>query len=442
MCRDNGIQAPEHAALPWEGPAEEHPLFALPQQPTHTTALRTPTQGEEADVSTRASFTSHQTFRSVYLPREFVQRNVRASSATLPERFVALAFDDVHLKMEDAGLLRVAAAKFVDAMAPPDRVGIFTTSGQLTLDFTSDKEALKRKLIGIMPRGALNKSTIECPNISYYIADQLEKEGLPIDTRRPGTPAFEVFAQETLRCMAGIDIATARKQVIQTVNRVLDVGEAENRGTYRQLEGVLRILSAKPGVRILLFASPGFPLARLNLEASQILEHANRANIAIIAIDARGLYAPEVGGDISQPSMDLPSTVGIKASLRLAEQNDQQFVLMDFAFGTGGTFFHSNDIEGGLNQAGSVPDVSYVLGFSPQNQKMDGRYHTLEVTLTGPHKYTIQARRGYFAPNKLDDPREIAKQEIQEAVFSQDEIFDLPLTLQTQYFKPEIPERG
>ena len=82
-----------------------------------------------------------------------------------------------------------------------------------------------------------------------------------------------------------------------------------------------------------------------------------------------------------------------------------------------------------------MPDVSYVLGFSPQNQKMDGRYHTLKVTLTGQHKYTIQARRGYFAPNKLDDPREIAKQEIQEAVFSQDEIFDLPLTLQTQYFK-------
>jgi hypothetical protein len=89
-------------------------------------------------------------------------------------------------------------------MVPADRVGIFTTSGQLTLDFTSDKEALKRKLVGIMPRGALNKSTIECPNISYYIADQLEKEGLPIDTRRPGTPDFEVFAQETLQCIAGI----------------------------------------------------------------------------------------------------------------------------------------------------------------------------------------------------------------------------------------------
>jgi hypothetical protein len=88
-----------------------------------------------------------------------------------------------------------------------------------------------------------------------------------------------------------------------------------------------------------------------------------------------------------------------------------------------------------LKQAGSVPDVSYMLWFSPQNQEMDGRYHTLKVTLAGQHKYTIQARRGYFAPNKAEDPQEIAKQDIQEAVFSQDEIFDFPVTLQTQYFK-------
>ena len=354
------------------------------------------------------------------------------ASAELPERFVALTFDDVHLKIQDAGLLRVAAAKFVDAMASVDRVGIFSTSGQLTQDFTSDKEALKQKLIGVMPRGMLNKSTTDCPNISYYIADQLEKEGIPATSVEPSSTDFQAFLQETARCMPGIDPFVP---TVTAIRRALSVGEAENRDTYRQLESVVRMLSAKPGTRILLFASPGFPLTTLNFEASQLVEHANRSNIVINALDARGLYAPEPGGDISQPSMDPPAAVGLTASLRLAEETDQQFVLMDFAYGTGGTFFRSNDMEGGLKQLGSVPDASYVLGFSPQNQKMDGRYHTLKVTLAVQHKYAIQARRGYFAPNKLDDPQEIAKQEIQEAVFSQDEIFDLPLTLQTQYFK-------
>jgi hypothetical protein len=133
-------------------------------------------------------------------------------------------------------------------------------------------------------------------------------------------------------------------------------------------------------------------------------------------------------------------TSGYKNTYRSAEQFESQFVLDDFAAGTGGTFFHnSNDLKGGLLRAGAAPEVSYVLGFSPQNQKMDGTYHVLKVKLTAKQKYSIQARRGYYAPRKLDDPQEQAKTEIQEAVFSQDEMMDVPFDLQTQYFKTDEP---
>jgi hypothetical protein len=121
---------------------------------------------------------------------------------------------------------------------------------------------------------------------------------------------------------------------------------------------------------------------------------------------------------------------------RSQEQTANSYVLMDFANGTGGTFFHnSNDLEGGLSRAGGSPEVSYILGFSPQNQRMDGKYHSIKVAITEKRKYAVQARRGYYAPKKVDDPQERAKAEMQEAVFSQDEIQDLPLDLQTQYFK-------
>jgi VWFA-related protein len=356
-------------------------------------------------------------------------------SVALQERFVALTFDDVHLKMGDAVSVRVAAERFLDVMSPGDRVGIFSTSGQLTQDFTGDKEALKQKLLGLLPRGRLSSSTTECPPISYYMADLLEKEGIPAHDE-PGPPDFQLVVQDTLRCDPGIDLLTARILVESAIRRVLDVGEAENRDTFRQLESVLRILSAKPGERTLLLASPGFPLARLYFEESEVVDHANRANIVINALDARGLYALEPGGDIAQRSSDAPSTVGLKSSLQIAEELDQQYVLMDFAYGTGGTFFHnSNDLEGGLKLLGSVAGVSYVLGFSPQNQKMDGKYHPLKVGLMEKQKYAIQARRGYFAAQKANDPTEITKQEIQEAIFSQNEIDELPLSLQTQYFK-------
>jgi VWFA-related protein len=351
---------------------------------------------------------------------------------SLPERFVALTFDDIHLRMEDAVTVRLAAGRFLDAMSPGDRVGIFSTSGELTQDFTSDKEVLKQKVLGLMPRGRLNKSTTECPDISYYMADQLEKEGLPSTPLDPEPQDFQIVLLETQRCMPRVD---PFYPTISAVRRVLDAGEAENRSTFAQLDQVLRILSAKPGERILLLASPGFVLARMTTEASGIVDRANRANVVINTLDARGLCALEPGGDITLPGSDVPAAAGVLTSFRLAEQTEQQFVLMDFAYGTGGTFLHSNDVEGGLKLAGSVPEVSYLLGFSPQNQKMDGKYHAIKVTLTGKQKYAIQARRGYSSPKKPEDPQEIAKQEIQEALFSRDEIDAVPLSLQTQYFK-------
>jgi hypothetical protein len=172
------------------------------------------------------------------------------------------------------------------------------------------------------------------------------------------------------------------------------------------------------------------------LDETGVIERANKASIVINSVDARGLYTTDLLGDISQPVTDTVQTTGLKASYRVAEQTENSYVLGDLAYGTGGTFFqNSNDLASGLERAGGTPEVSYVLGFSPQNQKMDGRYHTIKVVITEKRKYEVQARRGYYAPKKVDDPKEQAKEEMQDAVFSQDEIQDLPLDLQTQYFK-------
>jgi VWFA-related protein len=362
-------------------------------------------------------------------------------SEILPERFVALTLDDLHLETADVAPMRKAANGFIDAIDAADRVGIFTTSGLVTQDFTSDKQLLKDKLLSIMSHARLTSSPGACPNVSYAMATQVEKEGGPPASGGNTSPdltissAFNILVQETLRCSPGINAQMAAVLTASAVTRVLDVGEAENRNTYRQLDSVVRLLATKPGERVLLLASPGFPIARLTSELSGIVEHANKANIVINSIDARGLYTPNLLGNVSEAGIDPPALVGQKASYRLGEQLEQQFVLMDFSYGTGGSFFHnSNDLAAGLKQLGSVPEVAYVLGFSPQNQKMDGRFHTLKVTLSDTQNYTIQARRGYYAPRQLDDPEQAETQEMHDALLSRDETYDLPLTLQTQFF--------
>ena len=47
----------------------------------------------------------------------------------------------------------------------------------------------------------------------------------------------------------------------------------------------------------------------------------------------------------------------------------------------------------------------------------------------------LQARRGYYAPKRIDDPEETTRQEIGAALFSREEMQELPIDLHTQFFK-------
>src|SRR6202007_1976493 len=100
---------------------------------------------------------------------------------------------------------------------------------------------------------------------------------------------------------------------------------------------------------------------------------------------------------------------------------------------TGGTFFHnSNDLEEGFRRAGGIPEYTYVLGFSPSGAKLDGKLHTLKVTLTSQEKFELTARHGYFAPSQNASAEEIAKQELEQALFSAGKTRDLPIQLLIQ----------
>src|SRR5262249_51206372 len=120
----------------------------------------------------------------------------------------------------------------------------------------------------------------------------------------------------------------------------------------------------------------------------------------------------------------------------LTASSEQTNVLAEFADGTGGTFFHNdNGLEDGLKQLAARPEYVYVLGFSPQNLKLDGSYHGLKVSLKSSAKMTTLARRGYWAPNHKVDPAEQAREEIREAVFSLEEMQEIPVELSTEFFK-------
>src|SRR5260221_1392517 len=113
---------------------------------------------------------------------------------TIPQRFVSILYDDVHMSMEDAVTARDATTRLFGALATTDRVGIYTTSGQNTLEFTSDHESLKHALNGIIPRSMFGhvSGVADCPDINYYQADLIEN--------RNDQQAMAIATAETLDC--------------------------------------------------------------------------------------------------------------------------------------------------------------------------------------------------------------------------------------------------
>jgi VWFA-related protein len=357
------------------------------------------------------------------------------SAPIAPERFIAYMFDDVHLQFGDLAHLREAAERHFATLKPTDRAAIFTTSGITTLDFTDDRTKLRETLLRVQPH-PLVASRHDCPDISYYQADQIINKN---DLR-----AQQLAVQEARGCestdIQGNTLGDPNALVSSVSASVLSAGDQESRVSLGSLKEVVHAVSRMPGTRVVVLASPGFITPTLDYEFNEIVDRAVRAQVLINTLDARGLYVLIPFGDAShQPASYLGSEHAPPPGKTLIESeaaSAQDDLLAALAENTGGVFFHNNnDFNEGFRRVAETPEYSYVLGFVPQNLKLDGSFHSLKVTLKNPQKLTLQARRGYYAPKHATDPNEQARQEIEDEMYSQEELHNLPVNLRTQFFK-------
>jgi VWFA-related protein len=201
--------------------------------------------------------------------------------------------------------------------------------------------------------------------------------------------------------------------------------EQRTLGSLANLKELIKRMAITPGQRTIMFISPGFNTFAPEYiqEETDILERAIKANVIISTLDARGLF--------TDPSYDASGRGG-SLSAAIARSN----LLAELAAGTGGTFYqNSNDLDEGFRRLAAAPEYVYLLGFSPQNLKLDGSFHSLRVALKNGGGVSIQARHGYYAPKHMESEAENARQEIESALFSREEILELPIELHTQFFK-------
>ncbi|HEY4362089.1 MAG TPA: VWA domain-containing protein [Bryobacteraceae bacterium] len=348
----------------------------------------------------------------------------------IPDRFVAYLFDDVHLDTSNLLRVRLAADKHLtESLSPTMRAAIFTTSGMGGLDFTDDMEKLRAEINSIKPHTVLT-AAFECPNVTYYMADMI--------VNHTDGQAAAVVRADTAACNSGITDAAVLDNIAHAAAlNALNAGEAEARQSLINVKNMVQRVTAMPGSRSIILVSDGFwvPADDMRTDEAEILDKAIRGNVVINALDARGVYTIIPSGDASTRGISTASS-GLRTMYETTAALAQQDILAELADGTGGQFYHNdNGLREGFDQIATRPEFIYVLGFSPQNLRYDGAYHKLKVSLVKGKGLDMQSRRGYTAPRHAADPAEEAKEEIREAVFSREELPDIPVDVRTQFFK-------
>jgi hypothetical protein len=224
---------------------------------------------------------------------------------------------------------------------------------------------------------------------------------------------------------------------ISAAREMLSLSEQFAQDTLGVITDVLHYLGRMPGHRMLVLASSGFLTQTLQEKQDKVLNEALNANIIINSLDAKGLVAEIPGYSDEGIPFALPGKMqAIYDQFKSANREYQNDPLAVLAEGTGGRFYHNrNDLDVGLKEMASAPDVSYVLTFSPVNLKSNGVPHTLKVKLTDSRGMNITARRGYVAPSPTLSPSEKKKRRLDSAVSTTEILSALPATLASEVAK-------
>ena len=334
------------------------------------------------------------------------------STAAVPEakpqlRYVALVFDDFSISNAQQVYVKAAARRFVkEGLAKGDRVGLFTISGRQIMPFTADAMKLaaavdKYNSFPRVPDGGM------CPKLTQYdayaIANKIDFESYKLkwdertrcaqEGRRVGQPPSppRSFAEVPMNDQLIMQAVTMWAQIRDISARALD-----------SIDKLVNYMGQLPGKKMILLASSGLLVRTLEAEHQKVINHALRTEVIINALDAKGLYTedpPEV-----VPGADARSLLRM-VLLGGKEKDLSNDIMAILATGTGGLFFdNNNDLDLGFRKLGMIPEVSYVLGYSPE-ETPNGKYHGLKVRMKSNNRYLIQSRPGYWAvPKQQEQP--------------------------------------
>ena len=330
-------------------------------------------------------------FSVVNLPIERPERPLFAEAPIEPDvqnntaaegRIYMIVLDDLHIGFARTPRVQLALRTFIEEnFGSNDLAAVVFTSGRSTdgQDFTNSRRLLLAAIDRFSGRN-LRSEALE-------IADALARNSS--DSR--GMPADPLEFERAQRARTTLTLVRQLAEFMEGIRgrrkTILLVSEGISYDIYDPFTN----------------SAAGLVMQRAN----DAVAAATRANVAIYAIDPRGLTAFEETIEAPGTPSDGPQ-YSVVGALRSAQQLSR-LSLQVLAEETGGfAAVNRNDFADAFARIVRENSTYYVLGYYPTNERRDGRFRRLEVLVKRPG-LQVRARRGYVAPRgRAPEPRPAA----------------------------------
>ena len=329
------------------------------------------------------------------------------SDAIRDRRLIVLFFDLSSMETDDLIRAHDSAQKFIrKQMTPADLVAVVTFSSRLSVlaNFTNDHAVLEKAVAQIVPGVS---SDLASPLDAAAQNGEVSVQEYTGAAYTPDETEFNVFnTDQKLAAVEGLaDVLGAlpgRKAMVEFTGGVTQTGE-ENRAELRAAT-----------------------------------DAANRADVSIYSIDARGLFALPPGGDATTDAATGTSMFsGASVYHQTDQREDSRDTLATLSTDTGGkSFFDLGDLSDAFPEIQKDNGGYYLVGYNlAADVKRDGSWHTIRVKVNAPGAH-VRYRSGYYAPKDFQHfASEDRKEQLAEAMDSESPYVDLPIAVETSAFR-------
>jgi VWFA-related protein len=364
--------------------------------------------------------------RASLLPPNAFTNRYDLNGQDTPSAATVVLFDSLNTAPNDQSFVRREVIHFLASLKPQDHVAVYGLTTQLLIlhDFTRDSADLVAAAQNFSPKELAAFDAGNTPEIDFavmgadpiawgalqnslnnahgMISDQYTKDRVAMTVESMNEIAnhlSEIPGRKSIVWISGglpiqLGAASIGRPVDSGAGKVNDMGIPVNQLPPFDREGVVRF----------------------DEMVRQVADTLNRSNIAMYAIDAKGVEL--------DPTMDVSKPVGLlgdKATeldtTGLNAEQDARDASKLLADRTGGlAFFGNNDIRQAVRRAFDDGRYAYNIGFYPNHGEWDGKFRKVKIQAReGLH---LRYRSGYFASPDHTDPKEAIADALQNAADS------------------------